>query len=213
VLDGGHGVFDGLGDVLILRQVAQVAVAGVLGEIETAPAHGDLVQGPFAPGALECGVLGLDGGLMAAVVDVGKLEEDQTEDGGAVFGRLEIRVRPQVIGGGPEVVFEFLELVAGHWLRQVLGCAMLFLFDIGSDEPERGGPVQRGLADLGKHAMHSTQAFGIYYFTGQIGNQDPGAQRGLARSPATSKPCSTMLKESAVLAWLTSPKCPTIFLN
>ena len=58
--------------------------------------------------------LGLYGLLVATIIDVGEFEEDQTEHRGAVFGGAEVGVGAQVVGGGPEVVFELFELLAVH---------------------------------------------------------------------------------------------------
>jgi len=72
------------------------------------------VQRLFPAPALELVVLGLDRLLMAAVVDVGELQKNQTKYRGAVFRCLEVGVGAQVVGGGPEIVFELFELVAGY---------------------------------------------------------------------------------------------------
>lgn len=45
-----------------------------------------------------------------------ELEEYQSEDGCAVFGSLEVGVGTEVVGGGPEVVFELLS-----WSRVICG--------------------------------------------------------------------------------------------
>lgn len=89
-LDICHRRFDGLGNVLVFREVEQGAVTGVVGQVKTAPGHGDFVNGPFAAGALEAVKFRLDGLLMAAVVDVGEFEENQAEYRGAVFGGVEV---------------------------------------------------------------------------------------------------------------------------
>jgi hypothetical protein len=65
---------------------------------------------------------------MAAVVDVGEFEEDQTEHRGAVFGGAEVGVGAQIIGCGSEIVFELFELVAGHGVMPVdRGCCEFLL--------------------------------------------------------------------------------------
>ena len=51
---------------------------------------------------------------MTAVVDIGKLEEDQAKDRRTVFGRLEVGVGAESVGSGPEIGFQSLQLVAGH---------------------------------------------------------------------------------------------------
>ena len=66
------------------------------------------------PITLELAELGLDRRLVAAVIDVGELEEDETEDRGAVFRSLEVGIGAEVVGGRPEVVLKLLELVTSH---------------------------------------------------------------------------------------------------
>ncbi len=113
-LDGGHGRFKSLGDILILREIEKVAVAGMLRKVEATLGDGDLVERFFAAGALEFLEFRLNRLLMAAVVDVGEFEEDQAENRSAILGRAEIGIGTELVGGGPEVIFESLELVAGH---------------------------------------------------------------------------------------------------
>ena len=65
-------------------------------------------------GAHKAMVLGLNRILMAAVVDVSEFENDQAPHRRAIFRGLEVGVGAQVVGGGPEVVFELFELAAIH---------------------------------------------------------------------------------------------------
>lgn len=129
LLDRLHHLFECLGDVLILGEVQQVAVAGVFGQIEAALGNGDLIKRLLAPGPLQLVELSLDLDLEASVVDVCKLEEDEAENGGAVFRSLEIRISPEVVGSRSEVVFELLELLSIHLLshkysRRLFGAGM-----------------------------------------------------------------------------------------
>jgi hypothetical protein len=103
-----------LGMFFLLGQVQQVVVARLRARGEAAAFDGDVVQAAFAARALELAVFGEDGVFVLAVLVVGELQEDQAQHRRAVLAGLEVGVGAQLVGGGPEVVFELLELVAGH---------------------------------------------------------------------------------------------------
>ncbi len=62
-LNSLHGFFESIGDVFLLGQVQQVAVAGVVGQVEAALPDGDAGQLLFTPSTLEFLVFGQDGGF------------------------------------------------------------------------------------------------------------------------------------------------------
>ena len=52
--------------------------------------------------------------------DIRIAQEDQAEDGGRVFGRLEVRPGPELVGGVPELLFEIgVGVVGGGGLGPV----------------------------------------------------------------------------------------------
>ena len=114
-LDGLHRLLKGLADVLILRKVQKVAVTRMLGEKEATLGDGDLMKRLLATRALKLLELGLNGLLVAAVVDVGEFEEDEPHHRCAILRSFEVGIRPKVIGSGPKVLFELFELCAGHF--------------------------------------------------------------------------------------------------
>ena len=119
-LDGLHRLLERLGDVLLLREIQQVVVAGMVGQIEPALLDGDLRNLFLAPRAFELLVFGEDFGLVAAVVVVGEFEKDQPEHWRGILAGLEIGVGAQIISGTPEVGFELFQLVASHAGRERL---------------------------------------------------------------------------------------------
>ena len=114
LLDGLHGLFQRLGDVFLLREIEEIVVPGVRGQVEATLGDGDLSEWLLAAGSLELLELGLDGLLMLAVVNVGKLEEDEPQNRGAVFRSLEVRIGPKVIRGRIERFLKLLELISIH---------------------------------------------------------------------------------------------------
>ena len=68
------------------------------------------MQRLFPAATLQLLVFLEDGILMAPVVDIGKLEKDQPQHRGAVFGGFQVGVRAKIVSGGPEVVFELFQL-------------------------------------------------------------------------------------------------------
>ena len=113
-LDRLHRLFDRPGDILLFGEIQQIAIASVLGKVETAFCNCNLMKWLLAAGALEFLILGLNRILMAAVVDVGEFEKDQAQHRRAIFRGLEVGVGAQVVGGGSEIVFELFELAAIH---------------------------------------------------------------------------------------------------
>jgi hypothetical protein len=95
----------------------QVVVARLRAESEAAAFDRDVLQAALAPRAFELLVFGDDRVLVLAVLVVGELQEDQAEHRRGVLTGLEVGVGAQLVGGGPEVVFELLELVPGHGRR------------------------------------------------------------------------------------------------
>ena len=77
----------------------------------------DVLQRLLAPRALQRLVLGEDGVFVLAVLVVGELQEDEAEHRCGVLAGLEVGVGAQLVGSGPEVLFELLELFAVHGLR------------------------------------------------------------------------------------------------
>ena len=92
LFDGLHRLFNGLGDVLVLGQVEQVAVAGVIGQVKAALGHGDFIQRLFPARTFELLVFLENGCFIAPVIDISKLEEDQPQYRRAVFRGLEVGV-------------------------------------------------------------------------------------------------------------------------
>jgi len=97
-----------------IGQLQQGVVAGVILQEETALFDGDFFQALFASRAFELFVLLHDGGLVLTVLVVGELEEDQAEHGRALFAGLEVGVGAELVGSGPEVALQLLELVSIH---------------------------------------------------------------------------------------------------
>ena len=84
---------DCLGDVLILGEVQQVRVAGVLWQVEATLGHCDLMQRLLTSATFEFFELLSDRRFVAAVVDVCEVEKDQAEDRGRILRGLEAGVR------------------------------------------------------------------------------------------------------------------------
>ena len=106
LFDRLHGLLQRLGDVVLLRQRQQVAIPGMVGQVEAAMLDGDVRQRLFTAAALELLVLGQDGGFVLAVFVVGELQKDQTQHRGGIFAGLQVGVGTQAVGGAPEVGFE-----------------------------------------------------------------------------------------------------------
>mmetsp|Transcript_44311 Transcript_44311/g.78311 ORF Transcript_44311/g.78311 Transcript_44311/m.78311 type:complete len:886 (+) Transcript_44311:1866-4523(+) len=123
VLDAGHRRAYGLGDVFLLGQVEQVVVARLGLQVEAAFLDGDVLLAALSAGALELLVFLLDGRLVLAVLVVGKLQEDQAQHRGAVLAGFEVGVGAQLVGGGPEVGLQLLELFSVHVSGAVGECA------------------------------------------------------------------------------------------
>lgn len=108
------------GQLAMLRLAfVQLAVAGVVGQVDAALFDGNVRELLFTAIALALLVLGQDGGLELAVFVVGKFQEDKAQHRRGVFAGLQVRVGAQAVGGTPEVGFEFLELFFVHegWTR------------------------------------------------------------------------------------------------
>jgi hypothetical protein len=76
--------------------------SGFVGEID----HARGVEIRWADGAAGSG-LRLDFLLHRHEPDIGVTQEDQAEDGGRVFGWLQVGSGPELVGGIPEFLFEF----------------------------------------------------------------------------------------------------------
>ena len=113
-LDGLHRLLERLGDVFFLREIQQVVVARVVGQIEPALLNGDVRELLLAPRAFELLVFRDDVGFMPAVIVVGEFEEDQTEHRRGILAGFEVGVGAEVVGGAPEIGFKLFELVFRH---------------------------------------------------------------------------------------------------
>jgi hypothetical protein len=76
-------------------------VARMVGQVKPAFFDGDVGDFLLAARAFEFGVLGVNLGLKAAVVVIGKLEENQPQHRGGVFAGLQVGIGTQLVGGTP----------------------------------------------------------------------------------------------------------------
>ena len=78
-----------------LEDFQQVAIAGVVGQVEAVLFDGDVRQLLFTATALELLVFGPDGGFKLAVFVVGKFQEDQAQNRGLIIPAW-ILIKPSV---------------------------------------------------------------------------------------------------------------------
>jgi hypothetical protein len=127
--DGRHGVPELPGDIDILGQSHQVVITRFFGQPETAFFDSNILDGPFAPPALELFVLGLDGVLVLLEFAIGELEEDEAQHRRAVFVAGKVRVGAQLVSALPESVFKLFDFVRCHY------CYRTAQTQYGQDQP------------------------------------------------------------------------------
>src|SRR5450830_1652576 len=104
-LDYLHGVVDGLAEVRALGKLQEVAEASLGREINDAlRLVVDLSDLPAARRRL------LDPGLGRGELLLGEAEEDEPKHWGGVLRWLQLRIRPELIRGIPEALFEVVSV-------------------------------------------------------------------------------------------------------
>lgn len=101
LLNGAHRFIDGLADIRAFRQAEQMGEARVIRQIDDARRM-EICRSDFPPrSSLRFQLL-----FHRRETHIRIAQENQTEDGGRVFGRLERGIRPELVGGVPKGFLE-----------------------------------------------------------------------------------------------------------